>query len=124
MTGPPDLTDPDTPATEATFDPAEDAQRELAEGMVMPPDDLLGDVGPLAQLLYLSRTGWHVLQQWTAMLASEAGDVVDDDSGPVRALAAITQAVGMLDYAQSTVGLIPPEQVAPTGQGETTEART
>jgi hypothetical protein len=93
----------------ADIDAAEDAARELAEAMIMPPDDLLGDVGPLAQLLYLERLAWHVLTGWTGMLTvADSGDV-PDDSEPVRALAALGLAAGQIDAACVLVALLPPE---------------
>jgi hypothetical protein len=92
-----------------TFDPAEVARVELAENMILPPDDLLGDIGPMGQLLYLEQLCWHVLSGWTGMLSAADGDDVPDNSEPVRALQAITMAAGMIDQACATVSLLPPE---------------
>jgi hypothetical protein len=85
------------------------AQEELARAMVPAPDDLLADVGPLAQLLFIERTCYSVLQSWAAMLSGDEAADVDDDSGPVRALAAIGQAAGNLDAACVEVSILPPD---------------
>lgn len=110
FSAPPKDTDTDT------VDPAEIARTELAEYMIIPPEDLLGDIGPMGQLLYLEQLIWLVLSGWTGMLSAADGDDVPDDSEPVRALAALTLAAGQIDGACVLVSLLPPEATddAPT----------
>jgi hypothetical protein len=92
-----------------TFDPAEVARTELAEGLVMPPEDLLGDIGPMGQLLYLQTLAYHVLAGWTGMLVAADDEVVDDNAEPARALQALALACGQIDGACVIVSLLPPE---------------
>jgi hypothetical protein len=110
------FTAPPKDAEDDTFDPAEVARTELATEQVLPPEDLLPDVGPMGQLLYLEQLTWYVLTTWTGMISAADDGVLDDDSEPLRALQAITLAAGMIDQACVIVSLLPPEAVdgAPT----------
>lgn len=103
------FTAPPPAPDDVEVDPADIARTELAENMIVVPADLLGDIGPMGQLLYLEQLAWHVLSGWTGMLAAADADDVGDDSEPVRALQAITLAAGMIDQACATVSLLPPE---------------
>lgn len=89
------------------------AQSELAAASVPTPDDILADVGPLAQLYYLERLAYTVLSNFTAMLTADGIDPVDDDSEPVRALAAIGEACGNLDGACILLSILPEDARQP-----------
>ena len=94
--------------TEAV-DALELATAELAENMVPTPDDLLGDIGPLGVLWYLHEVAAYALQFYTGALSGDEARDVDDDSGPVRALGAMTTAMGVINGACIQVSLLPPE---------------
>jgi hypothetical protein len=102
-------------ATQPDVDALDLATAELADNMVPTPDDLLGDIGPLGVMWYLHEMCGYALQFYTgALSAPEAGDV-EDDSGPVRALGALTTAMGVINGACIQVSLLPPEAAgAPT----------
>jgi hypothetical protein len=89
------------------------AQAELAAAAWPIPDDFLGDVGPLAIVWYFDQLGWATLRHYTAMLANAPGETPGDDSEPVRALNALTVAVGAIDEACVILGLIDREAAAP-----------
>ena len=103
------FTAPPPPSDGDTIDPADIARTELAENLIMPPADLLGDIGPMGQLLYLEQLAWHVLSGWTGMLAAADPADVGDDSEPVRAQQALALAAGEIDAACVLVSLLPPE---------------
>ena len=88
-------------------DPAVVAQSELAQNMVPTPDDLLADVGPLTQLWYARELCYSVMRLMAASLSLDDGEPLPDDSEPVRALAALTEACGMLDGGCVLVSLLP-----------------
>ena len=83
------------------------ARAELSAALVLAPDDLLGDVGPLAQVLYTRELAWHVLRSFTGMLASDASADLEPDDPPIIALNELTMALGMLDQVCVTLGIIP-----------------
>ena len=85
------------------------ARTELATAMVLAPEDLLGDISPLGQLLYLEQLGWYVLRSFTGMLSSDASAELEDDDPPVIALNQLTVAVGELDQICVTMGILPTE---------------
>lgn len=85
------------------------AVNELAAATVPTPDDLLGDVGPLAQVFYLEQLAYAVMRAYTAMLSASDDDAMPDDSEPVRALAALGEACGNLDAACILLSILPPE---------------
>ena len=89
------------------------ATTELAEAMVPTPEDMLADVGPLAQAWYLQQLAYHVMRSFTAFLSTdEAGDVADD-SEPVRALGALTTLCGIADGICVTLSILPAEAAGP-----------
>lgn len=96
--------DDDEPA-----DALELAKSELAEAMVPDPEDLLADVGPLAQLFYLNQTAYQVLKNYAAMLTAKGIETPADDSEPVRALQMVAEACGMLDGACQELSILPRE---------------
>src|SRR5208337_1594278 len=106
------FTDPGPEPEPETIDPAADAIGELAAAQVMAPDDLLADVSAPAQLYFLGACGWHVFRQWTATLAEIDETDADATAAPTEVLMALGQALGMIDHAQSQIGLVPPEQAA------------
>jgi hypothetical protein len=81
------------------------ARDELATAMVPAPDDLLSDVGPLAQLYFLNQCAEYVMKAWVGMLQGDTAAGVEDDSEPVRALAAIANATGQLAAACQLVSI-------------------
>lgn len=89
----------------------EDAKTELATAMVMAPEDLLNDVGPLAQLWFLNQVAWHVARSMTGMMSSDASAELEDEDPPVVALQELMQAVGILDQTCLTMGLLTTESV-------------
>ena len=88
-------------------DPAHVAQSELAENMVPTPDDLLADLSPPSQLWYARELSYSVMRTMAASLAIDEGEELPDDSEPVRALAALSNACGLLDGACVLVSLLP-----------------
>lgn len=91
----------------------EQAREELAVAMVLAPEDLLSDIGPLGQVLYLNQLAWHVLRGMTGMLSSDASQELENDDPPVIALNELTMAVGMLDQVCVTLSILPAEVKAP-----------
>lgn len=75
------------------------ARDELGAAMVPAPDDLLADVGPLGQVYFLNQAADHVVRSIVGMMSGPEAEVLDDDSGPVRALAACTIALGNIGAA-------------------------
>jgi hypothetical protein len=89
------------------IDPLEIATQELADAMCPTPDDLLGDIGPLGTLWYLHEVAAYTLQKCAGMVTSPDAGTLEDDSEPVRALAAITTAMGVINGACEILSLIP-----------------
>lgn len=88
-------------------DALEIATRELAEGMVIPPDDLLDDIGPLGCLWYLTQCATFTLGRWAGTIDSDAGAELQDGDAPIQALEAITKATGILTGACALVSILP-----------------
>ena len=86
---------------------------ELASTMTPSPDLVLADLSPLARLYFVEQLGYALLTMHTADVAEDAAELGDGDSGPARALQAISVACGALDEACIAVGLLP--------EGATTE---
>lgn len=91
----------------------EQAREELAVAMVLTPEDLLSDIGPLGEVLYLNQLAWYVLRAMTGMLSSDASAELESDDPPVIALNQLTMAVGMLDQVCVTLGILPEEVKTP-----------
>jgi len=89
------------------------AREELALNMIITPDLLLADISPLGQMLYLNELAWHVMTGFTGMLSSDASAELEEDDPPVIALQELTMAVGMLNKACATIGVLPIEAVKP-----------
>jgi len=87
----------------------EEAKADLSTNMVPTPEDVLGDVGPVGQLYYAERLLYVVYGMFAGLLANDAVEQPDDDSPPVKALAAIGMACGNLDAACIVMGILPPE---------------
>lgn len=85
------------------------ATRELAAAYVPTPDDLLGDVGPLAVVWYLHEVADYVIQFYAGALSGDEARDVGDDSGPVRCLAALVTAMGVINGACIQIDLLPPD---------------
>lgn len=83
------------------------ATRELAENMVPTPDDILCDVGPLGAVWYLHELADYVIRFYTGALSGDEAADVTDDSGPVRALAALVMAMGEINGACVAISLLP-----------------
>src|SRR5579863_9850971 len=88
-------------------DPMAVATDELKGGMVLTPEDLLDDMGPLACLLYATQTLAFALGRFVGTVDSPEGADLKDGDGPVQALAAMTKALGVLHGACECVGLYP-----------------
>lgn len=93
--------------THPHIDTLEMAKLELAEAMVPTPEDLLGDVGPLAQLYYTERLLYVLLGMWTGMIAEDTTSGLDADSPPVKAQQAIALAAGNIDAACILLDILP-----------------
>lgn len=76
-------------------------------------DDLLDDVGPLGQALYLNQLAYRVLSSFAGMLTAQDNDDLPTDGGPIKALAALTLACGNLDAMCIELQILPPEAAAP-----------
>ena len=74
--------------------------------MVPTPADLLADVGPLGQVLYLRELGWQVLRGFAGMLSDAASRELEDEDPPVVALQQLTLIIGELDGVCATLSLI------------------
>ena len=85
------------------------ARTELAQAMVLAPEDLLGDISPLGQLLFLEQLAWYVFRGMTAMLSSDASADLESDDPPVIALQQLGVAVGEIDQVCVTMGILPAE---------------
>lgn len=85
----------------------DEARTELAMNNVIAPEDLLADIGPLGQLLYLNHLAWHVMTGMTGMLSDSASSDLEQDAPPVIALQELTTAVGMLNQVCVTIGILP-----------------
>ena len=83
------------------------AIQELATNMILAPEDLLADIGPLGQLYFLNQLSWHVIRSFTGMLSADASAELEPDDAPVIALNQLAEATGMLDQVCITMGLIP-----------------
>jgi hypothetical protein len=88
-------------------DALELAKTELATEMVPDPIDILQDCGPLAQLWFAHQAAYGVMQSFIGMQSGVEGEVLPDDSEPVRALAALAKACGNLDAACQLLNLLP-----------------
>lgn len=89
------------------------ARTELAMAMVLAPEDLLADIGPLGQILYLEQLAWHVLRGVTGMLSSDASTELQNDDPPVIALQQLTMVVGEIDQVCVTLGILPDQVIVP-----------
>lgn len=96
-------------------DPAQIAQSELAANTVPTPEDVLADVSPLTQLWYARETCYAAMRVMAATLSVGDDEAPPDDSEPVRALAALSDACGTLDGACSLVGLLPADYANASG---------
>jgi len=98
------------------IDPLEIATSELAEAMCPTPDDLLGDIGPLGTVWYTHEVLAYCLQKMAGMITAPEAGLMEDDSPPVRALAGITTAMGVINGVCETLSLIPEDVAASNGQ--------
>ena len=83
------------------------ARSELAAEMIPAPDDLLGDVGPLAVLHYCREALVYAVTSWTAQLAEEQVDEAPGGGELANALQAMCEALGALSVASVEVHLLP-----------------
>lgn len=95
------------------IDPCEIARTELAQAMVPTPDDIVGDLSPLACLYFLEQLGWAVLTCWTAYASDEADKGSESADDLAETLNAIAMTVGQLDQTCARIGLLPVEAVPP-----------
>jgi len=86
------------------------ARTELATAMVPWPEDLLADIGPLGQMVYLNQLAWHVFRSLRGMLSTDASIELQAGDPPVVALNQLMEAIGMIDQVCVTLDLIPIEQ--------------
>jgi hypothetical protein len=98
-----------TNGAEVEQDANELAQSELAANTVPTPEDVLADVGPLAVIWYIREAAYYAVKFVSATLSTQEAADVTDDSGPARALAALSMAAGELDGACMAVDLLPLE---------------
>jgi len=110
MTIPDPFTDPGPESDPDAFDPSDAARSALSVAQVMAPDDLLADVDPAAALYFFGALGWHVFRVWVAAAADLPPDADERSEIASEVLQSLGQALGMIDAAQSKIGLIPPEQ--------------
>ena len=88
-------------------DALEMAVGELAAAMVPTPEDILCDVGPLGVVWYLHELTNYAILFYTGALSGDEAKDVDDDSGPVRCLAALVMAMGEINGACAEISLLP-----------------
>lgn len=92
-----------------TIDPLEIATQELAEAQVPTPEDLLADVGPLGCLWYVKEAMAITAMRWVDTLPAMEDPEADTDTGPVRSLQMLTEAMGAVTAACVEVSLLPRE---------------
>ena len=97
--------------TDATIDPLEDAQAELAAYRVMSPEDLLEPLSPNACLFFLQQAAYETMKHWATELSGGEGAAQWDGTDVAKAFAAITTVCGQLDEACVLTGILPPEAV-------------
>lgn len=91
------------------IDTMEIARTELASQMFPAPEDMFDDITPLAGLFYVEQCAVELYKVFVASLSAENTPDMDTSEGAGKALAAIGQALGMLDVACVAMGILPPE---------------
>lgn len=99
--------------TGPTIDTMEMARTELASNMFPSPDDLVSDLSPVGFLFFVEQCAVELFKQYVAELSENDAGVEDTGDGAGRAMAAIGQALGMLDTACVAMGILPGEAIQP-----------
>ena len=82
---------------------------ELMAQAVPDPTMLLEVLSPFTQLYYAEQVAYYVLKAFTVGVVSDTDTELDAESGPVKALMALSMACGNLDAACIELGILPAE---------------